>query len=266
VDIPHLVNVQVQEMEAVLKRALEEISEAERAHRERFTGQRLEMTFAGLSHPMEKMHQAVREETFRPVGMYGVEAVQRSLYVFKERLAERGEPFREDLELIYGQLNAALSRLTEFYNRRQDDLTSCATGRAHWMRITSRPRRILTWLRRQRLLRLCRVHQMAKTLRSSARCSRHRQGAPLTVAPVVAKLYGVRWVGQGRDEHVLERRRGINTVRNGCCRFNTTLRTKSTENVKSDRTGSSPNSERSANKMFNVVFDWLGAASMSAWM
>jgi hypothetical protein len=121
VDIPHLVNVQVQELEAVLKRALEEISEAERAHRERFTGQRLEMTFAGLSHPIEKMHQAVREETFRPVGMYGVEAVQRSLHVFRERLAEHGEPFREDLEFIYGQLNTALSRLTEFYNRRQDD-------------------------------------------------------------------------------------------------------------------------------------------------
>ena len=121
VNIPNLVRVQIQELEAVLKRALDEISEAARAHRNRFKGQRLEMTFASLSHPMEKMHQAVREETFRPVGLYGVEAVQRSMHVFREKLAERGEPFREDLDLIYGQLTGALSRLAEFYNRREDD-------------------------------------------------------------------------------------------------------------------------------------------------
>lgn len=121
VNILALVRDQIQELEAVLKRALDELSEAERAHRDQFKGQQLELTFGGLSHPMEKMHQAVREETFRPIGMYGVEAVQTSMNVFRERLAERGEPFREDLELIYGQLNSALSRLVDFYNRREDD-------------------------------------------------------------------------------------------------------------------------------------------------
>lgn len=120
VNIPDLVRTQVQELEAVLKRALGEISEAERAHRDRFKGRPLELTFGGLSHPMEKVHQAVREATFRPVGMYGVEAVQKSMNVFRERLAERGEPFREDLELIYGQLNGAPSRLVDFYNRDDD--------------------------------------------------------------------------------------------------------------------------------------------------
>ncbi|MGH9384919.1 MAG: hypothetical protein ACRD2N_11595 [Vicinamibacterales bacterium] len=119
-NIPDLVRTQVQELEAVLKRALGEISEAERAHRDRFKGRPLELTFGGLSHPMEKVHQAVREATFRPVGMYGVEAVQKSMNVFRERLAERGEPFREDLELIYGQLNGAPSRLVDFYNRDDD--------------------------------------------------------------------------------------------------------------------------------------------------
>lgn len=121
VDIRNLVHVQIQELEAVVKRALDEISEAERAHRDQFKGQRLELTFGGLSHPMEKMHQAVRDESFRTVGMYGVEAVQRSMILFKERLAERGEPFREDLNLIYGQLTFALARLTGFYNGHEDD-------------------------------------------------------------------------------------------------------------------------------------------------
>lgn len=121
VDIQNLVRVQIQELEAALKRALDEVSEAERAHRDQFKGQRLEMTFSGLSHPMEKMHQAVREESFRTVGMYGIEAVQRSMDLFKERLAQRREPFREDLGLIYGQLQFALSRLTGFYNRLEDD-------------------------------------------------------------------------------------------------------------------------------------------------
>lgn len=121
VNIPDLVCAQIQELGAVLKRALDEISEAERAHRGRFRGRQLELTFGGLSHPLEKMHQAVREETFRAVGMYGVEAVRKSMSVFRESLAERGEPFREDLELIYGQLSGALSRLADFYNRRNDD-------------------------------------------------------------------------------------------------------------------------------------------------
>jgi hypothetical protein len=121
VDIPKLVQTQVQELEAVLKRGLEELTEAERQHRERFKGQRLEMIFAGLGYPMEKMHEAVRDATFRPVGMYGVEAVHHTMQTFRSKLEERGEPFREDLEQIYGQLNAALSRLTEFYECRNDD-------------------------------------------------------------------------------------------------------------------------------------------------
>ena len=48
-------------------------------------------------------------------------AVQKSMNVFRERLAERGEPFPEDLESTYGQLNGALSRLVDFYSRRNDD-------------------------------------------------------------------------------------------------------------------------------------------------
>lgn len=121
VNVPDLVLAQVQELEAVMTRALDEIRETERAHRDRFRGQPLEQTVGGLSHPLEKMHQAVREPTFRPVGMYGVDAVRKAMSVFAERLAERGEPFGEDLALIYGQLGGALSRLTDFYNQRDDD-------------------------------------------------------------------------------------------------------------------------------------------------
>lgn len=121
VNIPALVSAQVQELEAVMTRALDEIRASEQAHRDRFSGQPLEQTFVGLSHPLEKMHQAVREGTARPLGMYGVDATRKAMSIFAERLAERGEPFGEDLELIYGQLDGALSRLADFYNRRDDD-------------------------------------------------------------------------------------------------------------------------------------------------
>jgi hypothetical protein len=121
VNIPELVGAQIQELEVVMKRALDEIGEAERAHRDRFKEQQLELMFSGLSYPIEKMHQAVRDEIFRHVGTYGVDAVQKSMDSFKERLAQRTEPFRKDLQLIYGQVNGALSRLTDFYSGRGDD-------------------------------------------------------------------------------------------------------------------------------------------------
>jgi hypothetical protein len=123
IDVPvfDLIQMQIAELEIVLRSALDEIGVAEQQHRDRFKGQRLEMVFAGLGHPIEKLHEAVRDQTFRPVGMYGVEAVQRSMQTFRSKLEERAEPFREDLELIYGQLNAALSRLTDFYEGRADD-------------------------------------------------------------------------------------------------------------------------------------------------
>ena len=67
VDIPRLVQTQVQELQAVLKRGLDELTETDREHRRRFKGQSLEIVFGGLEHPLEKLHEAVGDETFRQV-------------------------------------------------------------------------------------------------------------------------------------------------------------------------------------------------------
>jgi hypothetical protein len=123
VDVPvfELVRVQVAQLETLLQAALDEIVAAENQHRVRFKGDRLEIVFAVLRHPIEKLHAAVRDRTQRGLGMYGVNGVQRTLQTFRTKLEERSEPFGSDLEYRYEQINAALSRLTEFYEGRTDD-------------------------------------------------------------------------------------------------------------------------------------------------
>jgi hypothetical protein len=123
IDVPvfELVRTQISQLEAVLQSTLEEIAMAEQQHRDKFKGQPLEAIFAGLSHPVEKLHEAVRDQTFRSVGMYGVNAVRRAMDMFRAKLGERNEPFGADLDYRYEQLATALPRLTEYYEGRADD-------------------------------------------------------------------------------------------------------------------------------------------------
>ena len=112
---------QIAQLESALQSALDEIEVAEQQHRDKFKGQPLETIFARLSYPVEKLHEAVRDPTFRPVGVHDIEVVRRGMTDFRSKLEERGEPFREDLGLIYRQLNSALLRLADFYQGRADD-------------------------------------------------------------------------------------------------------------------------------------------------
>jgi hypothetical protein len=123
IDVPvfESVRTQLAQLEGVLQSALDEIAVAEQQHRAKFKGQRLTGIFAGLSHPIEKLHEAVRDPTMRSVGMYGVNAVRRAMDTFRAKLEERNEPFGADLDYRYEQLGAALPRLTEYYEGRADD-------------------------------------------------------------------------------------------------------------------------------------------------
>ncbi len=121
VNIPALVKAQLGILEVVLARALNEASADERKHREKFKEERLEQVFAGLGHPLEKLHDAVNDETFRPVGMYGVNAVRQTMRALQMKLHERNEPFRDGLAHIDRQLGGALSRLADFYEGRAND-------------------------------------------------------------------------------------------------------------------------------------------------
>jgi hypothetical protein len=122
VPVLELVIAQTTSLASVFRSTLREVDDADRAHRETFRGECLEAMFLALSHPLEKMHQAVSEHSFRPVGIYGVESVQRTMAEFRRALEQRNEPFGDDLEYRFGRLNGALSRLTDFYQGRADDV------------------------------------------------------------------------------------------------------------------------------------------------
>jgi hypothetical protein len=123
IDVPvfALVQTQIVQLEATLQTALDEIAMSEQQHRDTFKAQRLETIFTAIEYPIAKMHEAVCEVSFRPVGTHHVERVQNAMATFRAKLDERGEPFRADLQLIYDQLNVALPRLTDFYAARADD-------------------------------------------------------------------------------------------------------------------------------------------------
>jgi len=121
VPVLEFVKTQATALGTTLRATLREVDLADRAHREKFAGQPMEGIFRGLSHPIEKMHQAVSEPSFRPVGMFGVDAVRRAMAQFRQGLEQRHEPFGDDLEFQFGHLEAGLTRLTDFFEGRTDD-------------------------------------------------------------------------------------------------------------------------------------------------
>jgi len=73
---------------------------------------------------LEKMSEATRDATVRKaMGPYGTDAMRGAMAAFRDRLAERGEPFAAAFEYAYERLDVALTRLEHFFQHGPSEAT-----------------------------------------------------------------------------------------------------------------------------------------------
>jgi hypothetical protein len=124
VPIPTLVQTQLRELTAVLKSALIEIRADDEAHRERYATEPPLTAIFKIHYPLEKMSEATRDASMRQaMGTYGTDAARGAMAAFRDRLAERGEPFGAAIEYVYKRLDVALTRLEHFFRHGPSEAT-----------------------------------------------------------------------------------------------------------------------------------------------
>jgi hypothetical protein len=101
-----------------------EIQADEQTHRAQYASEPRLAAIFKIHYPLEKMSEATRDASIRqPMGTYGTDAARGAMAAFRDRLADRGEPFAAAFEHVYEHLDVALTRLEHFFRHAPSEAT-----------------------------------------------------------------------------------------------------------------------------------------------
>ncbi len=113
VSVPELIKDQRKFVTQVLCAVVEELERRDKAHKEKFKLEKLSAIFDNLGHPFEKLASASDRRDYRPLGLYGLESVQKALDDFREALVRRGLDIEtyDSVKHLYERLDYPLLKL-----------------------------------------------------------------------------------------------------------------------------------------------------------
>ena len=116
VSVSELIKDQREYVTKILSTVVEDLERRDTAHKEKFKLEKLSAIFDNLGHPFEKLASACDGREYRPLGLYGLDSVQKALGDFREALVRRGLEIEtyDSVKYLFERLDYPLLQLRAY--------------------------------------------------------------------------------------------------------------------------------------------------------